>query len=155
MPLELIAAAVGVVEVTARSSSKAWKLCAKWKDAPREVYSLRDDLDRAGTFFSLVRHGLDNNFSDPNDPSRVKLVEELHALIKKGQAVLTNLEAVIDTVLEARPGGKGEIDEQNETELRKKYRLMWLRRYNTAKTLKASLYHIMDQTKMYLTLMSV
>jgi len=42
--MEIVAAAIGVSNVTARVSSKIWCLCEPWEDAPQDVYQLRDKL---------------------------------------------------------------------------------------------------------------
>jgi len=56
--MELIAATIGVIDVTTRTSSHVWKLCNNWKDAPRELHHLRDDMVRTHEFFLQVRTGI-------------------------------------------------------------------------------------------------
>src|ERR1700753_3734085 len=51
-------AVIGLSDVAARAFIKAWKLAHLWKDAPREVHRLRNDLSCAGKFFGNIRQQL-------------------------------------------------------------------------------------------------
>jgi hypothetical protein len=53
--MEIVAATVGVADVAGRVSHRVWRLCEAWKDAPRDVFQLRDDLSRAQEFYGSLR----------------------------------------------------------------------------------------------------
>src|SRR5262245_57221552 len=53
--MEVVGAAVGVADVAGRVSHRVYKLCEAWKDAPRDVFQLRDDLARAQDFYGSLK----------------------------------------------------------------------------------------------------
>ncbi|KAK3367877.1 hypothetical protein B0H63DRAFT_529583 [Podospora didyma] len=49
--MEYVAGALGVVDITARASSKACALSQSWREVLRKIQQLRDNLDRGLEFF--------------------------------------------------------------------------------------------------------
>jgi len=54
--MEVVAAAVGIADVTARSAHMLWRLCDAWRDAPHDLFQLRDDLSRANEFYGSLKN---------------------------------------------------------------------------------------------------
>ena len=67
--MEVVAAVVGVADVTARSAHMLWRLCDAWRDAPHEVFQLRDDLSRANEFYASLKQDLTTYVKSSGSPS--------------------------------------------------------------------------------------
>ncbi len=155
-PMEVVACVVGVADVTARASSKIWRLCELWKDAPQDAYHLRDELHRAGRFFDALKSGM-QHFSSVS-PSQTMLVD-LTSLLNQGHHTVSTFQQLFDELLNAGDGvgnDSGDLSHQNPVvELGKKRRLRWLKRLHKIKRLRASLRQTTEQVGLYLSLLNV
>ncbi|KAJ4328679.1 hypothetical protein N0V84_000870 [Fusarium piperis] len=99
--MELLAAIVGVADVTARASTGLWKLCEQWRDTPKEIHLLRDDLVQANAFFAQIQKGLTAEQARGASASRwpPECIRELERLLKNGQALILGVEKMVDELL--------------------------------------------------------
>jgi len=107
--MELAFAAVGVADVALRTSSKLWRLCEVWRDAPADIHLLRDEICRAREFFEEVARTIEDSqetFRLPADGTHypkvwaAKSTEELTLLIGRGRDVLGSMEGLIAAVVD-------------------------------------------------------
>jgi hypothetical protein len=100
--MELAAAAISLVDLTTRASTGIWKLCRIWKDTPRELIELRDDLITAKDFFSGVEHGItiekSKSFNTLSDLSS-KAIRELQEQLIGGQSIINEIQLIIDRLI--------------------------------------------------------
>lgn len=99
--MELFAAIVGVADVTARASTGLWRLCEQWRDAPKEIHLLRDDLVQANSFFAQIQKGLIAEQARGASASRwpPECTRELGQFLKDGQALVLGVEKMVDELL--------------------------------------------------------
>ncbi|KAK3377306.1 ankyrin repeat-containing domain protein [Lasiosphaeria ovina] len=144
--MELAAAAFGLVGVTGRASSKLWKLCDSWRDAPREVHQLRDNLVRASDFFSQVKSGVErtsNSNSTPNAHQKESL-RQLKLLLDQGFALIVDIETIIQKLSDGQPSSENTDQAHSETHdpLSKRRKIAWLANAKKLRRLGASLKEI-------------
>ncbi|KAK4444137.1 ankyrin repeat-containing domain protein [Podospora aff. communis PSN243] len=120
--MEMVGAVAGILDVTVRTTSKVWKLCQAWQDAPEDVHNLRDDLARTQHFLSETKEGMQNAIPGYEEVMELKgrspRQESLRLLIDKGTHVIERIEAVINVLYKGA--------EDNET-WSKTMRVVWLR----------------------------
>ena len=143
--------------MTARASSKIWRLCELWKDAPQDVFHLRDELDRSSRFFEALKIGMQQSL--PASPSQTVMVD-LTSLLNRGHGTVSALQALFDELLivktDAEKGsGHGLSSENVAVELGKRRRVGWLKRFHRIKRLRNSLRQTTDQIGLYLSLLNV
>lgn len=63
------AAIIATVRVTTSTAIQARTLCVIWKDAPRDIFRLRDELDTCKSFLDSLESGLLNSNSSCIDDS--------------------------------------------------------------------------------------
>ncbi|RSM00939.1 hypothetical protein CDV31_011579 [Fusarium ambrosium] len=99
--MELLAAIVGVADVTARASTGLWKLCEQWRDAPKDIHLLRDDLVQANAFFAQIQKGLTAEQARGGSASRwpPECIRELERLLQDGQALVLGVEKMVDELM--------------------------------------------------------
>ncbi|RTE76955.1 hypothetical protein BHE90_008575 [Fusarium euwallaceae] len=99
--MELLAAIVGVADVTARASTGLWKLCEQWREAPKEIHLLRDDLVQANAFFAQIQKGLTAEQARGGSASRwpPECIRELERLLQDGQALVLGVEKMVDELM--------------------------------------------------------
>ncbi|RSL88358.1 hypothetical protein CEP52_015246 [Fusarium oligoseptatum] len=99
--MELLAAIVGVADVTARASTGLWKLCEQWREAPKEIHLLRDDLVQANAFFAQIQKGLTAEQARGGSASRwpPECIRELERLLQDGQALVLGVEKMADELM--------------------------------------------------------
>jgi len=154
--MEIVACVVGAADVTARASSKIWRLCELWKDAPQDAYHLRDELGRASRFFDAIKSGIQESFSV--SPSQTVLMD-LTSLLNQGHHTVSTLQVLFDELLSDRDGlekDSGALPHQNSAvELSKKRKLRWMKRLHKIKRLRASLRQTTEQIGLFLSLLNV
>jgi ankyrin repeat protein len=163
--MELAAAIVAVAEVTARCSSKVWKLCHQWKDVPRDIVQLRDDLERSGRFLEVLRQvAPDGALLAPNSGDEsgnwLSAGRDLGVLLRQGHVVVDKLHEIVDELVDPSPKFEGGDGPQQEAEswpssIRTSRKILWLRRAQDVKKLKASLNHITTQIGFQLALLNL
>ncbi|KAK5651530.1 hypothetical protein OQA88_11984 [Cercophora sp. LCS_1] len=144
--MEAVAAIVGVADVTARASSKIWRLCELWKDAPQDVYFLRDDLDRANRFFASLRNSLETLPPTMGQP----LSQDLEGLLGSGHRTISSLQLLLDEFLDDKQAGTRQV-----VEISKRRKLLWLRSLSKVKRLKGALRQTTEQVGLCLSLLNV
>jgi hypothetical protein len=165
--MELAAAVVAVVEVTSRASSALWKLGEEWKNAPRDIYQLRDDVDRAVSLYrvvqasiappenpkggdgyraQVVRGGGDNG----GGPGEALVADELKLLVLEGESAVSRIQAMIDNLMHTSgtPFAAADI-------IPKMRRLAWLRNQAKVRYLQSVLRRNLDQLGMHLVLLNL
>lgn len=148
--MEVVACVVGVADVTARASSKIWKLCELWKDAPQDVYLLRDELGRASRFFDALKSGIEQSF--PASLSPDMLVDFL-SLLDQGHKTVSTLQLLFDDLL--APSNDSGKAHSTVLELSKTRKLYWLSRFHKTKRLRSSLRRTTEQIGLYMSLLTV
>lgn len=153
--MEAAAAVIGIADAAARASSKIWNLCEQWKDAPQDIYQLRDELDRADRFFSALKEASNQQF-----PAHVSenISTDLASLLKKGYNTVYTLQLLVDELLCTNylPGVSAQSrGEDGTVEISKRRRLLWLKRLHKVKRLKGTLKQTTEQTGLYLSLLNV
>ena len=157
--MEIVACVIGVADVTARASSKIWRLCELWKDAPQDVFHLRDELDRSSRFFEALKTGMQQQSlpaSSSSSPSQTVMVD-LTSLLNRGHGTVSALQALFDELLIVKTDAeKGSSSEKLvAVELGKRRRVGWLKRFHRIKRLRNSLRQTTDQIGLYLSLLNV
>ena len=157
--MEVVAAALGVVDIAARSSSKLWKLCEIWKNAPRDIYELRDEVDRAIGIYKIVEANLRNG------EKTEEVSAELLALLQSGVGIVTDLQELIDELLYASGAPEQERDQPTRVTTRdyrprveglmKRRRLLWMTKTQRVKYLRRVLKGNIDQIGLQLILMNL
>jgi len=147
----VVAAAVGIADVAARASSKAWKLCDLWRDAPRDIFLLRDDLDRSARFFVALHQGLERRSDNRKDSEWAAADDELASLLSDGCETLEGLQDIMDSLISpdsvAMPA--------TQLDLPKRRRFLWLRRLKEVKKLKVALGNVMSQIGLQLAYLNL
>jgi len=120
--MEMVGAVAGILDVTVRCTSKVWKLCQAWHDAPEDVHYLRDDLARTEHFFSETKQGIQNTILGPEEFLELKGTtlrqENLKILVGEGICVIERIEEIINDLYMG--GDHSEL-------LSKTMRMVWLR----------------------------
>ncbi|RSL44018.1 hypothetical protein CEP54_014856 [Fusarium duplospermum] len=103
--MELLVAIVGVADVTARASTGLWKLCEQWRDAPKEIRLLRDDLVQANAFFAQIQKGL--AAEQARGGQRIKMAYGVHPRVG---AAPTGRQSFLEWATEVVVGDETETD---------------------------------------------
>jgi len=146
--MELVAAAVGVVDITARASSKAWELCGIWKDAPRDIFQLRDEIDRSATFFLALHDGLvrrSKSRPDCQDLAAADADIEFQSLLVEGCDAIEGLQKIIDDLIAPCQEEPASTTPAAKLSIPKRRKFVWLRRLKEVKKLKNTLNHVTSQ----------
>jgi len=167
--MEIVACALGVADLTATASSKLWALSEQWRSAPREIFELRDEVDRANAFFIMVRAHLQSSTNFGNGGSsglNAQASEALRSLLLSGQGILCGLQDIIDQLLQS-PSSKATLDQGQEEAgpsvavkfgpdaISKRRRWTWLRNYSKFRQLKRSLHHNVEQIGIQLVFLNL
>jgi len=138
--MELVAAALAVAEVSAKTSSKLWKLSEQWRTAPRDIFDIRDEVDRAASLFALVEAqlqscslGLEHSPGSSMTGLNIRAGHALRQLLHSGQGIVNKLQDFIDLLL--LHDGSGDFGEI----ISKSRRLMWIRNSHKIRFLRSSL----------------
>lgn len=155
--MEIAAAAASLVNGTIHTSSTIWTLCESWKDAPKEVYHLRDSIDHAQEFFTQVKQGIEkarlHRLAIQFDPLQDDgSHSQLNLLLKQGDATVTEIETLILRVLHGRNHSGNEVKSAEELSsggvespsstpevLRKRRRAIWMGKAATVARLRGVL----------------
>lgn len=121
--MEAVGAIVGIADVALRTGSKLWSLFDTWKDAPAELYRLRDELTRTQRFFAETQQGVEALYSiQPKCRSMTEShasIRELELLTAKGLEILQDIDAFVDSL--AKPSKLN-----NLPDLGKRRRITWM-----------------------------
>jgi len=125
--MEIAAATLGILNVTARTASKIWSLCDSWKEAPTDIHLLRDSLDRAHDFFSQVQTGIKNTRMDrlsAANPLHEQSLGQLKQMIDQGSSTIARIEGLVLDILDGRDPGKDLV--WHTRPLNKRRKIAWL-----------------------------
>jgi len=156
--MELAAATVGIVELTAKASSAIWKLCAQWKNAPLELSQLRDDIDRASMLYALVQRCALTAIGSSGDPVHGATAHELAALLSSGSDTVGKLQEIVYSLLRQSSEkdemqGDGANPQQDVPS--RVWKLTWIRKTASIRFLRRSLRHNLEQVGLHLTLLNL
>ncbi|KAK1749411.1 ankyrin repeat-containing domain protein [Echria macrotheca] len=150
--MEFAAAVIGIGQVAALVTLETRKLCERWKDAPKAIYLLRDELDTAETFFSALRVGLGNLPPKLGDGSpTTAMLAELHVLLARSNTILVRLQRILDELL----GSSGDALSSDVQSLAKRRKLLWLRRLEEVNKLREKLRRTTHDIGLFMTLLNV
>ncbi|KAK1759095.1 ankyrin repeat-containing domain protein [Echria macrotheca] len=156
--METAAAIIGIARVTTTVSLQARRLCELWKDAPRDIYHLCDELETAKTFFGTLQSGIiDSPLTD--DPSRAVLRQELNVLLRRANSILGSLEPILARLVSGGNDSPGAPDAGGRSglvlTLAKRRKFLWLRRVNKVTKLRGMLRRTTDDIGQYLILLNI
>ncbi|KAK0615090.1 ankyrin repeat-containing domain protein [Bombardia bombarda] len=136
--MEVVTASFSIANITVRAGSKLWDLCDVWRDAPRELYALRDDLTRAQLFFGETEAGIRTMQSATQTYQRwiQQSQLEMEGLLSQGAATLKHIEDVVDD-LKLFKGVC--MDERDPHHVSKRRKFAWLRNAATVAKLRCEL----------------
>jgi hypothetical protein len=104
--LEVVVASYSVARVATQACWNTWLLCEQWKNAPREVFQLRDELSSADEFFAGVQRGLGTEVSNHDCQWTDETAAELRHLLNQGHNALLQIQAIVDRLLDNEPTKK-------------------------------------------------
>lgn len=123
--MELFAGIVGVADVTARTSAGLWRLCEHWRDAPKDVSLLRDDLGQASEFFAQLQRGIAAEQARAGASTwPPESIAELERMLQDGEALVLSVQQLVDDLLNQTVPGAG----QAQQDLSKRRKLTWVKR---------------------------
>jgi hypothetical protein len=154
--MEILGATLAVVDVTSRASAGIWRLCQAWRDAPEEVFQLRDEIDRADRFFCMLKAGIAESCDSP-DPCAFASVEEVVYLLQQGQRTIQDLQEIVDELF--REGASQKSISQPpldaKVKLRSTRKLLWLRRAGQVKRSRMGLRKVISELGLSLTFLNL
>jgi hypothetical protein len=114
--MEIAAGVIGLVRVTAAASVQTRKLCENWKDAPRDVHHLRDELETCEAFFRALRSGIVEwplggleaevgSISSTEGPAAA--IGELGRLLSRSNGILETLREMLEELARGRDASSG------------------------------------------------
>ncbi|KAK3395161.1 ankyrin repeat-containing domain protein [Podospora didyma] len=137
--MEVVAGIVSITNVTIRISSKLWKLSDAWREAPENIYRLRDDITRTKQLLEEI--GQNAAFETPPE-SQGESPEpraDLKILLNQGTAALRRIEEIIERLI------RGDSADSNlSQDLGKRRKIIWLRYKEKVAALRKELGIIMS-----------
>jgi hypothetical protein len=154
-----LGAVIAIIGATAGTTTGIWRLCDSWRGAPAALHGLRDELARTQEFWGLVRRGVENADGGglldrgarevtEGAPSGLNTwsVEESTAglvkLLRRGQAILVEIDIIIAQVSEGRlSSSQPDVDEKDPgaKPLSARRRLTWIIKSSQVRKLKRAL----------------
>lgn len=130
--------ALNIASVAVNTCLAAYKLCQVWKDAPKEIYELKDDLARSEDFFQGVKHNAMEQIQDNlNEPT--KNTNGLLELLDKGEIVLVEIRRVLNNLLDAS-------NDCTDAVINRKLKVKWLKHRSHTRRMQKCLREIMVKT---------
>lgn len=162
---------IALVRATASTALQARTLSVIWKDAPRDVFHLRDELDTCKTFLESIQSGIVESslikdleeHHDPRDGGALQR-EPLRALLRRGEKIAKSIGEILTELLGEDPDGtgtRGETDRENtvrdkeRTRFKFKKKFLWLRRLEAVTKLRKMLRRTTDDIALSLTMLNV
>ncbi|KAK3687409.1 ankyrin repeat-containing domain protein [Podospora appendiculata] len=142
--MEVLGVIIGVTGITIRTSSKIWSLCSAWRDAPKDLHRLCNDLTRAQRFFCETQHGISAIFPEATATTAkahrwaAASREDLQVLLAQGEAVLKHIEDLADRLQ------RGDDWDMKMFDLSKRRRAIWLRNAHKVARLRRELSEIIS-----------
>lgn len=139
-PLSALAGVVGLTDAASRTGSKIFTLINTWRNAPRELHSIREDVSVANEF--LRNLGAITQVIIKEGNININVNESLERCLISTQSILTDLEKNLDYVSSSGDPVKNEVvgeeksKSDNSAEIRKS---RWLRRRTAIISLQAQL----------------
>ncbi|KAK3386490.1 ankyrin repeat-containing domain protein [Podospora didyma] len=136
--MEIAIGAISVTRIAVSANSKLWELSHEWRDAPADLYKLRDDVTRAERFFSEIREQINGSrlMTGPRQrrssnqtalplqgqipPAPPPMHSELAHLLESGAVILRNIEDIVDILAadkdaNQKSAGKSKLDSEVTT----------------------------------------
>ncbi|KAM7211324.1 hypothetical protein V8F06_013302 [Rhypophila decipiens] len=148
---------------------RARKLAVIWKDAARDIFNLRDELDTCKTFLESIQSGivessLINDLENHHGAGSVGGLqrEALKVLLRRCEQMAQRFgDRLIELLGEHTDssGARGESDRRNDVAERTRFalrkKLLWLRRLESVSQLRKMLRRTADDIALCLTMMNV
>lgn len=136
--MDPFSSALSIAAVSVKTCSVAYKLCQVWKDAPKEIHELKDELTRSEEFFQGVKHNATEQIRDCSPHETAKLSEAgLLEFFEKGEFVLLEIRRILNNLLDASDDCKTLVI--NDRKLKAK----WLKHRNHTRRMQKCLREIM------------
>jgi len=156
--MELALSIAAIAHVATKVALEIRKLCDLWKDAPRDVYHLCDELETAEAFFQVLQTSFPELDCPPtskefaNHHHNAAVMEGLGRLLLRSRSTLRHLQKILDELV----GGK-ESDTPDGSVVRfaKRRKLLWLRHLDGVSRLRRVLRHTNKDIGLFLTLLNV
>ncbi|KAM7183821.1 hypothetical protein V8F33_013358 [Rhypophila sp. PSN 637] len=163
------AAIIALVRATTTTTLQARKLAVIWKDAPRAIFNLRDELDTCKTFLESIQSGivessLINDLENHHGAGSIGGLqrEALKVLLPRCEQIAQSLGDILVELLGEHAetsGAGGESDRENDIAERTRFglrkKLLWLRRLESVSHLRKMLRRTADDIALCLTMMNV
>jgi len=169
--MEIAAGVIGLVRVTTAASLQTRKLCEDWKDAPRDVHHLRDELDTCEAFFRALRSGIaewqlgvgleGEKGGNPSTAGLTAAIGEVGKLLSRSNSILETLKTILEVLVRERDASSAaSVDgssgvEGIQSSLPKRRKILWLRRVDEVGKLRKMLRHSTRDIGLFLTLLNV
>lgn len=163
--MELAGGIVAIVRATASTTLQARALCMIWKDAPTDVYRLRDELDTCNSFLDSLQSGiiessfLDELQNDQGTGTGINLQREaLTVLLLRGTHVCESLgEILIELIGEREDTLVGGVEDggKSQERLARRKKLLWLRRMDNVTKFRKLLRRTTNDISLCLAMLSV
>ncbi|KAM7219415.1 hypothetical protein V8F06_005149 [Rhypophila decipiens] len=165
---------IALVRATTSTCIQARNLCSIWKNAPRDVFHLRDELQTYQTFYESIQTsivdfsvlseiGLDmGEKSGGTEARKLQTVQRdaLQGLLAKGLGVAKSIEVILieligKTMTSQETGDRSLGTEGLKAALTLSKKLLWLRRMDTVKGLRKMLRDTTNGITFCLTILNV
>lgn len=150
---------IALVRATTSTALRAHTLCVIWKDAPRDVFFLRDELDTYKSFFESIQGSivesafLDKLEVDREPASFIPMQKQaLRALLTKGASLAQALGEIL-VELVGEPTERTHTVGNERLALRKK--VLWLRRMDNVTNMRKMLRRTVDNIALCLTMLDL
>ncbi|KAK4218886.1 ankyrin repeat-containing domain protein [Rhypophila decipiens] len=151
---------IALVRATTATTLHARQLCMTWKDAPRDVFFLRDQLDTCQTFFVSIQTAIVESSALSDLPLGQEFVEaqreQLGLLLERGASITHSLGCILVELIGNQAGNagtRGGTSSQARLGLRK--RMLWLRRMDDVSNLRKMLSRTTDNIALCLIMLNV
>lgn len=164
---------VALVRAATSATLQARTLCAVWKDAPRDILYLRDELETCKVFFDCIENGIlelsflgesSDGHGGPKSGTETQR-ETLTVLLSRGAGIVQRISEILVGLIgepadNTRRAGnevdnnyRGRGEPQLQLALRKK--LLWLRRAENVTKLRKLLRRTTDDIGLCLTILNM
>ncbi|KAK0652512.1 ankyrin repeat-containing domain protein [Cercophora newfieldiana] len=138
--MEAAFAIVGAADVAVRATCKLWALSDAWRDAPADLFKLRDDLTRTERFYAEIQQHVTNSRSSALGASYLR--QDLQSMIEEGAITLRQIEAIVDGLVAPGNDGPDEKHCKNDAAgVGKRRKLRWLKQSAKVTRLRKELAH--------------
>jgi len=152
--MDIALAVLSITTLAVRASSKLWTISGEWRDAPADLYKLRDDVSGAERFFREIQQHVDESprmGPFPKEASRLVVDSpsselstsdfELGRLVDEGACTLRQIEEIVDGLAAAVFSGDAGPPNDRVLNMGRRRKLRWLRQSGKVARLRKELNH--------------